>query len=182
MVEQAEPQLRRDVFVALAAIGWADGALDPDEADAIVRAAVEEGLELDEIDEIEAATRERIDLGDDRSLGRSSKDDRLFVYAVACWIARLDGKVTDEESDALAGLGERLGVPERPRAHAESRSRARSPSCPRAIARRATIWPSCAHSSVERLTSGRRDARKATLVIGSQSGCTLRSAPLFRAP
>jgi uncharacterized membrane protein YebE (DUF533 family) len=122
MVEQAEPKLRRDVFVALAAVAWADGKLDPDEADAIVRAAVDEGLPLEEIAEIESATKTKVDLGElDRSgLG---KEDRLFVYAVACWIARLDGQVTREESEALAGLGERLGIPERPRVHAEAAAR-----------------------------------------------------------
>jgi uncharacterized membrane protein YebE (DUF533 family) len=115
-------KLNRDIFLALAAIGWADGQLDPDEADAIVRAAVEAGLDLEEIEEIEAATRERIDLGTvDRSA--LSKEDRLFVYALACWIARLDGTVTEEEGQALAALGERLGVPERPRRYAESIAR-----------------------------------------------------------
>ncbi len=115
-------KLNRDVFLALAAIAWADGRLDPDEADAIVRAAVEAGLDLAEIEAIEAATRERVDLG---TIDRSalSKEDRLFVYAVACWITRLDGQVSDEEAIALAALGERLGVPERPRAHAESIAR-----------------------------------------------------------
>ena len=115
-------KLNRDIFLALAAIAWADGRLDPDEADAIVRAAVEAGLDLPEIESIEAATRERIDLG---TVDRSSltKEDRLFVYAIACWIASLDGQVTEEEVAALAMLGERLGVPERPRAHAESIAR-----------------------------------------------------------
>ena len=79
--------------MALAAVAWADGKLDPDEADAIVRAAVDEGLALEEIAEIEAATKTKVDLGviDRSGLG---KEDRLFVYAVACWIARLDGQVT----------------------------------------------------------------------------------------
>jgi uncharacterized membrane protein YebE (DUF533 family) len=122
MTELVGIKLNRDIFLALAAIAWADGKLDPDEADAIVRAAVEAGLDLAEIEEIESATRERIDLGTvDRSA--LSKEDRLFVYAIACWIARLDGVVTDEEAQALAALGERLGVPERPRAHAESIAR-----------------------------------------------------------
>jgi uncharacterized tellurite resistance protein B-like protein len=117
-----EPRLGKDIFVALAAIAWADGQLDPDEADAIVRAAADEGLSLEEIAAIEEATKERVDLGViDRS--SMSKDDRLFVYAVACWIARLDGQVTDAESDALARLGEKLGVPERPRVHAEALAR-----------------------------------------------------------
>ena len=115
-------KLNRDIFLALAAIAWADGRLDPDEADAIVRAAVEAGLELDQIEEIEAATRERIDLG---TIDRSalSKEDRLFVYAIACWIAKLDNEVTEEETAALSALAERLGIPERPRAAAESIAR-----------------------------------------------------------
>jgi len=114
--------LGKDVFLALAAVAWADGRRDPDEADAIVRAALEEGLSVDEISEIEAATREGIDIGVvDRS--GMSKADRLFVYAVACWIAYIDGVVEVGERDALAGLGERLGVPERLRAHAESVAR-----------------------------------------------------------
>jgi uncharacterized membrane protein YebE (DUF533 family) len=119
MVEEAEPKLRRDVFVALAAVAWADGKLDPDEADAIVRAAVDEGLSLEEIAQIEDATKTKVDLG---ALDRTglTKEDRLFVYAVACWIARLDGLVTADESRVLGGLGERLGIPERPRAHAEA--------------------------------------------------------------
>ena len=116
------PTFQKDVFLALAAIAWADGKLDPDEADAIVRAAVERGLDLAEIEAIEAATKEPIDLG---TLDRSAltKPDRVFVYAIACWIARLDGRVTEGESKALAELGERLGIPERPRALAEALAR-----------------------------------------------------------
>jgi len=116
------PTFQKDVFLALAAIAWADGKLDPDEADAIVRAAVESGLDLAEIEAIEAATKEPIDLG---TLDRSAltKPDRVFVYAIACWIARLDGRVTEGESKALAELGERLGIPERPRALAEALAR-----------------------------------------------------------
>jgi uncharacterized membrane protein YebE (DUF533 family) len=114
----SEPRLRKDVFVALSAVAWADGKLDPDEADAIVRAAVDEGLSLEEIAEIESSTKSKVDLGAIDRAGLS-KEDRLFVYAVACWIARMDGQVTPEESAALAQLGEKLGVPERPRTHAE---------------------------------------------------------------
>jgi uncharacterized membrane protein YebE (DUF533 family) len=115
-------QLGRDVFVALAAIAWADGKLEGDEADAIVRAAVDEGLSLEEIGSIEAATQTKVDLGViDRS--QMSKEDRLFVYAVACWIARMDGQITPAETEALAKLGERLGIPERPRGHAEAAAR-----------------------------------------------------------
>lgn len=112
MVEKQ--RLGRDVFIALAAIGWADGKLDGEEADAIVRTALEEGLELDEIEEIERATKHPVEIGViDRA--KLSKEDRLFVYAVASWITRLDGTVDAKELDALAKLGEALKVPEGPR-------------------------------------------------------------------
>lgn len=112
---EEKPRLGRDVYVALAAVGWADGNLDQEEADAIVRTALEEGLDITEIAEIEAATKQPIDLGviDRKNL---SKEDRLFVYAVACWLTRLDGVVSDAEAAALAKLGEALKIPDKPRA------------------------------------------------------------------
>lgn len=112
---EEKPRLGRDVYIALAAVGWADGDLDQEEADAIVRTALEEGLDLSEIAEIEAATKEPIDLGviDRKQL---SKEDRLFVYGVACWLTRIDGTVTEAESNALLALGEALKIPEKPRA------------------------------------------------------------------
>ncbi|HYQ04207.1 MAG TPA: DUF533 domain-containing protein [Polyangiaceae bacterium] len=114
MTEQ-KTRLGRDVYLALAAVGWADGKLDQEEADAIVRTALEEGLDIDEIAEIEEATEKPIDIGViDRS--NLSKEDRLFVYGVASWITRLDGVVTPAEQAALAKLGEALKVPEKPRA------------------------------------------------------------------
>ena len=115
---EEKPRLGQDVYIALAAIGWADGKLDREEADAIVRTALEEGLDLKEIEEIEAATKEPVDIGviDRRNM---SKEDRLFVYAVASWMTRLDGEVTETETAALDKLGAALKVPERPRERAD---------------------------------------------------------------
>jgi uncharacterized membrane protein YebE (DUF533 family) len=110
--------LRKDVLLALAAIAWADGSLDPDEADGIMRAAADEGLSLDDMAEIDEAIKKPIDLGIVDRTGMS-REDRLFVFAVAAWIARMDGKVTEAETGALTRLGEQLGVPERARAQAE---------------------------------------------------------------
>jgi uncharacterized membrane protein YebE (DUF533 family) len=112
-------RFQKDVFVALAAIAWADGRMDSEEADAIVRAAADAGLDLDAIADIEASTLQAVDL---ERIDRAAltKEDRLFIYGVACWIARLDGHVSDAESAALAALGERLGVPERARARVEA--------------------------------------------------------------
>jgi len=111
--------LGRDVFLALAAVGWADGQLTPEGADAIVRTALDEGIELAEIKDIEEATKAPIDLGVVDRMAMS-KADRLYVYAVASWIASLDGKVSEKEAAVLAKLGEALGVPEAPRQHADA--------------------------------------------------------------
>jgi uncharacterized membrane protein YebE (DUF533 family) len=115
----SETSLGRDVFLALAAVGWADGHLDPDEADAIVRTALEEGLSLEAINEIEQATRQPLDIG---VIDRSglSKEDRLFVYAVASWMTRLDGEVLEKETEALKKLGDALKIPETARGHADA--------------------------------------------------------------
>lgn len=118
MSDAGKPKLGRDVYIALAAIGWADGKLDQEEADAIVRTALEEGLGLEEIAEIEESTKKPVDIGviDRKNL---SKEDRLFVYAVASWMTRLDGKVTDTETEALKKLGDTLKIPETPRYRAD---------------------------------------------------------------
>ena len=112
-MSEEKTRLGRDVYIALAAVGWADGKLDPDEADAIVRAAVDEGLELADIAEIEEATKNPVDIGSVDQ--RLSKEDRLYVYGIAAWIAKLDGVVTDGENSALAKLAGALKIPERPR-------------------------------------------------------------------
>jgi uncharacterized membrane protein YebE (DUF533 family) len=119
MSDESERMLGRDVFIALAAVGWADGKLDATEADGIVRSALEAGLDLEEIAEIEEATREPVRLAQ-LDLSAMSKADRLFVYAVASWIARLDGVVDPREQAVLAELGDALRLPARPRAHAEA--------------------------------------------------------------
>jgi uncharacterized membrane protein YebE (DUF533 family) len=110
---EAKTRLGRDVYVALAAVGWADGKLDQDEADAIVRAALDEGLELAEIGEIEQATKQRVELSAVEQ--RLSKEDRLYVYGIARWITGMDGVITEAEAAALKHLGEVLKIPDRPR-------------------------------------------------------------------
>jgi tellurite resistance protein len=110
--------LGRDVYLALAAVGWADGQLTDKAADAILRAAREEGVAPEALTEIEEATRRHVDLGLVDRVGMS-KADRLYVYAVAAWVALLDGYVSAKEQTVLAELGDALGVPAAPRAHAD---------------------------------------------------------------
>jgi uncharacterized membrane protein YebE (DUF533 family) len=112
-MSEEKTRLSRDVYIALAAVGWADGKLETDEADAIVRAALDEGLELEDIAEIEAATKSPVDIGAVEQ--KLSKEDRLYVYGIAAWIARMDGVVTDDETTALEKLGNMLKIPDRPR-------------------------------------------------------------------
>lgn len=113
------PILGRDIYLALAAVGWADGQLTPEAADAIVRTALEEGLDLSEVAEIEKATKTPTDIGVVDRMGMS-KADRLYVYAVASWIACLDGEPGEGAQFALGRLGRELGVPEGPRLHADT--------------------------------------------------------------
>jgi uncharacterized membrane protein YebE (DUF533 family) len=112
-MSEEKTRLGRDVYIALAAVGWADGKLDPDEADAIVRAALDEGLELADIAEIEEATKKPVDIG--IADQRLSKEDRLYVYGIAAWIAKMDGVVTEGETSALGKLAAALKIPDRPR-------------------------------------------------------------------
>jgi uncharacterized membrane protein YebE (DUF533 family) len=101
--------LGRDVFLALAAVGWADGKLDADEADAIIRTAAEEDLDIDDLAEIDRAVKTPIDLGVlDRAV--LSDSDRRFVYGVALWMSRLDGDVSESELSVLAKLRSALGL------------------------------------------------------------------------
>jgi uncharacterized membrane protein YebE (DUF533 family) len=113
-----KPILGRDIYVALAAVGWADGELTLEAADAIVRTALEEGLDLEDIQQVEEATKERVDVVEINRMNMT-KADRLYVYAVASWISELDGPVSSRGSEALAKLGDALGIPEAPRQHAD---------------------------------------------------------------
>ena len=119
-MSEEKQKLGRDVYVALAAIGWADGHPRPRRG-RCHRADGDRGgaRPRSEIEEIEAATKSPVDIGeiDRRNL---SKEDRLFVYAVASWMTWLDGDVTESEQTALAKLGDALKIPAEPREHADA--------------------------------------------------------------
>src|ERR1700683_4585610 len=99
MTSELWPPLPKEAFLALAAVAWADGVLDPDEADAIIRAAAEEGLSLEELEMVESEAKAYAKRPHDPKAppdlsfldrAKMSKQDRVFVYAVACWIAQID--------------------------------------------------------------------------------------------
>ena len=110
-----QTKLGLDVYLALAAVGWADGHLDPDEADAVVKAALEEGLELKEIEAIEAATKEPTTLGQ-LDLTGLTRSDRLYIYGVGSWMTRLDQEITADETAMLGQIASQLGLDETERA------------------------------------------------------------------
>lgn len=103
--------LPKESFLALVAVGWVDKQLQRVEVTGLMRAAKEANLPADAIAEIEAATKAPMDLGalDFSKLGQW---EQVLTYALAAWIAQVDGVVSTSESDMLADLGTKLGLAE----------------------------------------------------------------------
>ena len=96
-------------FLALAAIGWADGSLQRKEAAGLVRAATEAGIQGADLEEIDRATKQRTPL-ESLDVGGLSPWEQVLTYALAAWLAALDGITSTDEHQALATLGEALGL------------------------------------------------------------------------
>jgi hypothetical protein len=96
-------------FLALAAIGWADGSLQRKEADGLVRAARACGLADGELAEVERATKERTTLGS-VDVGGLSRWEQVLTYSLASWLAYLDGVQSTDERETLGQLGDTLGL------------------------------------------------------------------------
>ncbi len=99
----------RDTVLALVAVAWADGKVDPAEAAGIRGAAHQLGLDADSVKVMESALGRAFTM-DEVETVRMSRLTRLFTYASAVWIATVDGAVTPEETRALTLLGDRLGL------------------------------------------------------------------------
>ncbi len=106
-----DDRLPLTVFQVLLAIGWADGRLDDDERDAVLAAAEVEGLDDAQLAELRASAAERVEL-DSIDVSRLRAHARQYVYAVARWIALLDGELTEREAAALRILGFVLRMPQ----------------------------------------------------------------------
>jgi len=113
-----ELKIGRDTLLAIAAVAWADGAMDPREADALRHAAKQLSVVGDELASVERALSSRISL-DEVETVRMNRLTRLFTYAVSCWMAEIDGQQSATEAAVLQLLGDRLGlsVLARERAH-----------------------------------------------------------------
>ena len=99
----------RDTLIALAAVAWADGTMAPEEARGIRTAAQQLALGPDDLLAVDDAIAHRVEVNALETV-RMSRLTRLFTYAVACWIATLDGRTTPEEEQALRALADRLGL------------------------------------------------------------------------
>jgi uncharacterized membrane protein YebE (DUF533 family) len=106
--------MSQDVFVALAAVAGADGKIDDDERVALEHAASSRGVDASAIAD---AARGGIDALDPSSIAAS---ERLFVYAMAYWMSRIDGDLTEDEDAVLTRLGKKLELADEPRMNAEA--------------------------------------------------------------
>jgi len=104
-------KLPKQSFLALAAIGWADGSLEPVEATGLLRAAREAGVAGDDLAEVEHAVKSKAALEAVDVSGMSSWD-QVLTYALAAWLAQLDGVVSTSEKGPLAELANKLGLTE----------------------------------------------------------------------
>jgi hypothetical protein len=98
-------------FLALAAIGWADGSLQRVEASGLLRAAREAGIEGDGFAEIEQATKTHSSI-ESLDLSGMSQWEQVLTYALAAWFAQLDGVLSTTEAQTMAHVADLLGLPE----------------------------------------------------------------------
>lgn len=96
-------ELGKDVFVALAALAWADGSVAPEEVEALLGAAAASGLMPEEMEAVEEALLNPVAIEQLETLKIKGKD-RLFVYGVALWLVQADGVVTEDECEAVSKL------------------------------------------------------------------------------
>ena len=109
--------LGRDTLIALAAVAWADGSMEPEEADSLRSAAQQLGFGPQDRSAIEDALARPVDPTEVETV-RMNRPTRLFVYAAATWMATVDGRVSPEEEAVLRLLGDRLGLSDKARERA----------------------------------------------------------------
>jgi tellurite resistance protein len=104
-------KLPRQSFLALAAIGWADGQLQRVESSGLLRAAKECGLDGDDLAAVEAATKVNEKRGlEGIDLSGLSRWEQVLTYALATWLTAVDGVVSTSEQDTLTQVGDSLGL------------------------------------------------------------------------
>jgi uncharacterized tellurite resistance protein B-like protein len=103
----------KSVFVALSSVIGADGKVHEAETSELLRAAEHEGLTKEDLQAVQAASLSPLDPG------TLDHDERLFVYAIAYWLARVDGEMTEAEDKVITGIGKQLELADGERMGAE---------------------------------------------------------------
>lgn len=104
-------ELKRESFMAIVAVAWADGRMSRDEAVGVTRAAKACGLGEGDVAAIEKAAKEGGATLDGFNSASLSGWERALTYAIAAWLARLDGVVDATERESLKQLGKALDLP-----------------------------------------------------------------------
>jgi hypothetical protein len=115
-------KLGKNVFLALAAVGVADGAASANELEAILHAAEQSGVTGADLEEIKTAASTVKGNFAEVSKLRLTPEERLFAYAIATWLVRVDGMVMPEEKMALYSLGNALKLADGDRTRASAAS------------------------------------------------------------
>ncbi len=111
MVPRMPSKLPLDSFLALAAIGWADGSLTRIEREGLARAAKECGLPDLDVAEIDHAMKEKRTLKGLKLAGLS-RAQQVLTFALAAWFAALDGVISTSEHETMVAIGDKLGLDE----------------------------------------------------------------------
>jgi uncharacterized membrane protein YebE (DUF533 family) len=116
-------KIGRDTLLAISAVAWADGSIDPLEAAALRLAAKQLLVQGEDLAAVERSLTTPVTL-DQVETVRMNRLTRLFTYATGCWMAEIDGEASAAETAVLQLLGERLGLSAvaRDRAHTKVRS------------------------------------------------------------
>ena len=102
-------KIGRDTLLAIAAVAWADGTMDPREAAALRQAAQQLGIVGEDLAAVEGALTTRVTL-DEVETVRMNRLTRLFTYATGCWMSEVDGAASASEIAVLGLLGDRVGL------------------------------------------------------------------------
>jgi hypothetical protein len=96
-------------FIALSAVAWADGRMSKMEATGLLGAARACGIEGEELAAIERSTKAQVSL-DDFDADELSGWQKALTYAIASWLARIDGTTVTVEHESLAALADKLDL------------------------------------------------------------------------
>lgn len=102
-------KIGRDTLLAISAVAWADGSMDPREAAALRQAAQQLAIQGDDLSSVERSLSSKVTLAEVETV-LMNRLTRLFTYATGCWMAEVDGQQSAAEAGVLQLLGDRLGL------------------------------------------------------------------------